>query len=112
MEEIIAQYESLLNEKATLEKECMYTYSDYIREFGDQLNYLFGLKLETVTLKKKIAYCVKKEYSNEAILSTDLDNYIDAEIAENANQGPIIEAQRADPQTGEIVEPEKKPDPF
>lgn len=61
------------------------------------------LKLKTF-LPRSIEMVRASEFEDESI--------IDGEIAENANQGPVIEAQRADPQTGEIVEPEKKPDPF
>ncbi len=46
------------------------------------------------------------------VLDEQEESIIDGEIAENANQGPVIEVPKADPQTGEVVEPEKKPDPF
>ena len=73
-------YESLLNEKASLEKDCFKYSLEYAREFGEEIEELFQLKVDSVTLKKKIAFCVKKRYNNETIKSFDLDNYIDEEI--------------------------------
>lgn len=80
--DLLKIYESLLNEKAALEKECLTLSIDYFREFGEDTQTLFALKVEVVTLKKKIAFCVKKRYNNEKIYAKDLDEYIDAEIME------------------------------
>lgn len=73
-------YETLLNQKAALEKDCFYFELEYHREFGAQVEELFQAKVEAVTLKKKIAYCVKKRYRNEAIYAGELNRLIDAEI--------------------------------
>ena len=86
MDEKIKLYESLLNEKAALEKECFNYSLEYAREFGDDLQALFELKLEVVTFKKKIAFCVKKKYRNEVISSSELDQYIDEEILDYQNR--------------------------
>ena len=55
------------------------------------------------------------EKVNESFLAVQAEEaeerIIDGEIAENANRGPVIEV-KGDMQTGEIVEPDKKPDPF
>lgn len=80
MDDRIKIYESLLNEKASLEKDCFRYSLEYAREFGDEIESLFELKVEAVTLKKKIAFCVRKDYRNEPIYSSDLDKYIDEEI--------------------------------
>lgn len=80
MDDKIKIYESLLNEKASLEKDCFRYSLEYAREFGDEIESLFELKVEVVTLKKKIAFCVRKDYRNEPIYSSDLDKYIDEEI--------------------------------
>ena len=80
MDDKIKIYESLLNEKASLEKDCFRFSLEYAREFGDEIESLFELKVEVVTLKKKIAFCVRKDYRNEPIYSSDLDKYIDDEI--------------------------------
>lgn len=80
MDDKIKIYESLLNEKASLEKDCFRYSFEYLREFGDEIEALFELKVEVVTLKKKIAFCVRKDYRNEPIYSSDLDKYIDEEI--------------------------------
>ena len=96
MDEKIKVYETLLNEKGSLEKECFEYSLDYAREFGKQIEDLFELKLEVVTLKKKIAYCVKKSYQNETIYSSELDRYIDLEILEyQAKLDELIEINRA-----------------
>lgn len=80
MNVLLKIYESLLNEKASLEKECYILSLDYAREFGDQIEVLFELKVDVVTLKKKLAFCVKKQYRNEEIYASDLEKYIDEEI--------------------------------
>lgn len=101
MDEKIKIYETLLNEKASLEKECFEYSLDYAREFGEQIEDLFELKLEVVTLKKKIAYCVKKSYQNETIYSSELDRYIDLEILDyQAKLDELIEINRASKEKG------------
>lgn len=82
MDEQIKIYESLLNEKASLEKDCIKYSLEYAREFGDQIEIIYTLKVEVITLKKKIAFCVKKSYRNEPIYISELDQYIDSEIME------------------------------
>lgn len=82
MDEQIRIYESLLNEKASLEKDCLHYSMEYAREFGEEVEQLFALKVEVVSLKKKIAFCVRKSYRNEPIYSNELDEYIDEEIME------------------------------
>ena len=80
MDDNIKIYESLLNEKASLEKECFKYSLEYAREFGEGVERLFELKVEAITLKKKIAFCVKKKYRNETIRLSELEQYIDEEI--------------------------------
>lgn len=86
MEDNIKIYESLLNEKVALEKDCQRYSLDYIKEFGDDIEDLFSLKVEAITLKKKIAFCVSRRYRNETISSIDLDKYIDEEIMDYQRQ--------------------------
>lgn len=96
MDEKIKLYESLLNQKANLEKDCFKYSLEYSREFGKQIEELFELKVEAITLKKKIAYCVKKEYRNEIIYSNELDKYIDEEIIEYRKRlNELIEYNKA-----------------
>ena len=73
-------YESLLNERDSLEKDCFHYELEYTREFGDEIVSLFELKVEAVTLKKKIAFCVKKRYRCQEISASELGRYIDDEI--------------------------------
>ena len=80
MDDNIKIYESLLNEKAALEKDCFKYSIEYSREFGEDIEKLFELKVEAISLKKKIAYCVKKKYRNEEINLSQLEQYIDEEI--------------------------------
>ena len=80
IDDILDQYESLLNQKADLEKKCEQLSLEYIREFGDDIETLFSLKVEVVTLKKQIAFCVRKSYRNEAIYEYQLKRYVDAEL--------------------------------
>ena len=82
MDDNIKIYESLLNEKAALEKDCFHYELEYTREFGDSIVSLFELKVEAVTLKKKIAFCVKKRYRSQEIDASELGRYIDDEILE------------------------------
>lgn len=81
MNALIKLYESLLNDKSNLEKECELISLAYIKEFGEEITKLFSLKVEAVTLKKKIAFCISKQYQNKPIYSYELNNYIDEEIA-------------------------------
>ena len=69
MEDKIQIYESLLNEKASVEKKCLDYSFRYSREFGEDIEALFELKVEVITIKKKIAFCVRKRYRNERISS-------------------------------------------
>lgn len=102
MEDIIKIYESLLDEKASLEKECFIYSLEYAREFGKDIEKLFELKVEVITLKKKIAYCVKKDYRGENIYSSDLDKYIDEEIMDYQRQlQDLIEYNKAAREAGE-----------
>lgn len=80
MDDRVKVYESLLNLKGELEKECFRLSLDYALEFGDQIEMLFELKVEVITLKKKIAYCVQRQYRNQEILDSELRRYVDAEI--------------------------------
>lgn len=82
MDENIKIYESLLNERDALEKDCFHYELEYTREFGDTIVALFELKVEAVTLKKQIAFCVKKRYRSQEIDSLELNRYIDDEILE------------------------------
>ena len=96
MEDKIKIYESLLDEKASLEKECFNYSLDYAREFGDDIETLFELKVDVVSLKKKIAYCVRKDYRCETIYRSDLDRYIDEEILDYRRKlQDLIEFNRA-----------------
>ena len=81
MNERLKVYESLLIEKETLKKECQRYYEEYMLAFGDDLVQLFELKIAVVTLKKKIAFCVKKRNFNQQIRLKDLERYIEAELA-------------------------------
>ena len=80
MDDRIKIYESLLNHKGELEKECFALSLDYVLEFGSQVEELFQLKVEVVTLKKKIAFCVQRQYRNQEIDASELNRYIDSEI--------------------------------
>ncbi len=95
IDDILDQYESLLNQKADLEKKCEQLSLEYIREFGDDIETLFSLKVEVVTLKKQIAFCVSKSYRNEAIYEYQLKRYVDAElIAYRARLEELIKANK------------------
>ena len=81
MNERLKAYESLLIEKETLKKECARNYETYMLTFGDDLVALFELKIEVVALKKKIAFCTKKQNFGQKIRWKDLERYIDAELS-------------------------------
>jgi len=82
MQEKIEIYESLLNQAASLEKECFHISLDYVREFGEENNNIFALKIACIELKKKIAYCVKAKNNNILIdlekMKIDIDKAMKA----------------------------------
>ena len=80
MQDKIGIYESLLNQKASLDKEGFHYSLEYTREFGDEIRTIFELKVEILILKKKIAFCVRKSNRNETIYTAELDRYTDDEI--------------------------------
>lgn len=104
MDEKIILYETLLNEKSSLEKECFEINLKYIKEFGDEIEELFQLKVEAITLKKKLAFLTRKKNLNEKIYSFELEQYIDEEILlyqEELND--LIALNKASKEEGERI---------
>ena len=53
---------------------------------SNNIETLFSLKVDAITLKKKLAFCVRKHNKGETIFSNELDKYIDEEILEYQNR--------------------------
>jgi recombination protein RecT len=62
------------------------------------------------TVIKKMRKFMPLSVEMQQAFSSEDEDVVDAEIAQNANRGEIIEVQRADPHTGEITD-QKKLDP-
>lgn len=104
MNDKIKIYESLLQERDALEKDCFHYSLEYAREFGKDIETLFELKVEVITLKKKIAYCVKKKYRNEKIYIDELDKYIDEEIMDYQRRlEELIEFNKNASRKGKVI---------
>jgi len=74
--EKLSIYESLIIEMTSLEKEVENLNMEYTREFGDEIQEVFGLKLEAVKLKKAIAYCNRSLYEGKPINVDDLNDFL------------------------------------
>ena len=86
MDDKLAKYESLLNELSSLEKECFHIEIDYFKEFGDEINNIFALKIESIVLKKKISYCVRKQNRNEKIVFSIMEEEINKLVEEKRKE--------------------------
>jgi len=85
MENKLKLYESLLNDLAALEKECIFLNMEYTREFGEEINNIFSLKIESIALKKKITYCTKKANRGEEIDFDAMEKYV-SQLIESYNK--------------------------
>lgn len=62
-----SQYEELLLKRDELEKETEFIMLEYTRIFGDITTEIFKLKIDCITLKKSISYCIMKKNHDEVI---------------------------------------------
>lgn len=87
-------YENLLEQYSDLKKECSKLQNRYILEFGDNIQLLFELKVEAITLKKKINFCVKKKNFNNPIYREEIENFFDEEVQEYIDNLEFLKAYR------------------
>ena len=71
------EYKRLILKRDNLNKEAFRYQEDYYRKFGDYIKSLFELKIECISLKKKISYCQMCVNKNEKIIKTNLDKHIE-----------------------------------
>lgn len=60
-----------------LEKEAITYLHRYIREFGELIEESFVLKIESIKLKKSIAFCQARKNRGQPIEQSELDEYIE-----------------------------------
>lgn len=77
-----SDYETLLIRRDSLKADGEQYYLKYLSLFGDLINDVFRMKIECISKKKKIAYCQARVNRNEAINAAELENYIQAVMAE------------------------------
>ena len=83
MDNKLVIYESLLNEIASLEKECFNISAHYYDEFGDELTHLMALKVDSIAIKKKINYCMRKLNHQEEIDFDEMEKEVNKAMKES-----------------------------
>lgn len=71
-----SQYEELLLRRDELEKEAEHILLEYTRIFGDITTEIFKLKIDCISLKKSISYCIMAKNRGESVDSQKLQNFI------------------------------------
>ncbi len=83
MENKLIIYESLLNELASLEKECINISAHYYDEFGDELTYIMALKIDSIAIKKKINYCMRQLNHQKEIDFDEMEKEVNKAMKES-----------------------------
>lgn len=81
-EELFREYERLLLERDTKEKEAGSLRTAYIKEFGELINKSFEMKLECIKKKKSVAFCQMYVNHGKKVNVTELQRYLDHEMSE------------------------------
>ncbi len=76
------EYKNLILKRDELKKKAFQYQEDYYREFGNLLKESFALKVECISLKKKISYCQMCVNQNKKIISLELDAHIEIVMKE------------------------------
>ena len=71
------EYKRLILKRDNLNKDAFRYQEDYYRKFGDYIKKLFEIKIECISLKKKISYCQMCVNKNERIIKINLDAHIE-----------------------------------
>lgn len=79
-EEKREKYRGLLIRRDTLKKEGEQAWLQYVKKFGVRLETLLKLKIECITLKKKIAYYQRKQNRKESIDRNELEASLQEEL--------------------------------
>jgi len=80
------EYESLLNRRDSIKKEGERFRLEYLRVFGDLVNEIFRTKISCISKKKQIAWCQARVNRGEALNRAELENYIEAVMADYNEQ--------------------------
>lgn len=78
----IDTYKNLLLRKDFLKKESEIAWLEYVRKFGNLIEELLKIKIECISLKKKIAYCQARQNRNEKIFLSEMESEIEAELTD------------------------------
>lgn len=78
----IDTYKNLLLRRDSLKKESKLIWLEYVRKFGNLIEELLKVKIECISLKKKIAYCQTRLNRNEIILSSEMESTVETELAD------------------------------
>ncbi|MGB4610708.1 MAG: hypothetical protein WBH77_08830 [Saccharofermentanales bacterium] len=73
-------YEELIDQRDTLLKEAMQNNVKFDQLFGDDMIKLFELQIEAIKYKKLIRYCTQLENSNQPIIFSELQEFINLSI--------------------------------
>ena len=80
------EYESLLNRRDSIKKEGERFRLEYLRVFGDLVSEIFRTKISCISKKKQIAWCQARVNRGEALNRAELENYIEAAMADYNEQ--------------------------
>lgn len=75
------RYEELLLQRDQLEKEAFGYSLEYTRQFGDLIVEAFQLKVECISLKKSVAFCLTAKNRGEKADPSELSFYLQQQMA-------------------------------
>lgn len=70
------EYKKYILERDEVKRKASQYQFEYLRVFGSLVKEIFAIKIECISLKKKITYCQMKSNNNEPIHSNELESYI------------------------------------
>lgn len=97
------RYEELLLQRDQLEKEAFGYQQAYTREFGDLTVEAFQLKIDCISLKKSISFCIAAKNRGEEADVSQLTDYLAAQMAVYRKQLEDMIAERDAAQKGKPI---------
>lgn len=97
------RYEELLLQRDQLEKEAYGYQQQYTREFGDLTVEAFQLKVDCISLKKSIAFCIAAKNRGDKPDVVKLAEYLALQMAAYRNQLEEMIAERDAAQKGKPI---------
>lgn len=80
------EYKKYILERDEVKRTALQYNFEYLRVFGELVKEIFSIKINCISLKKKISYCQMKVNNNEKIQSSELEAYMEAIMQEYNEQ--------------------------